>query len=104
MGGSDAFHKFFGKIGNISSALQRAKPKFDAKKKRDMLRYAVYIHATDGYASSLSWGEIDPDFAATPVLVTFEENGKRLATPKRRDGRRCIARRLCDGKHGRCGN
>ncbi len=61
--------------------LQRAKPKFDAKKKRDMLRYAIYIHATDGYASSLSWGEIDPDFAAKPVLVTYEENGKRLDRP-----------------------
>ena len=61
--------------------LQRAKPKFDPKKKRDLLRYAVLVHATDGYAAAISWGEIDPDFAAKPVLVTVEENDKRLSRP-----------------------
>jgi hypothetical protein len=61
--------------------LQRAKPKFDPKKKRDMLRYAVLVHATDGYATAISWGEIDPDFAAKPILVTVEENDKRLERP-----------------------
>ncbi|HEV7534994.1 MAG TPA: hypothetical protein VGP90_05120, partial [Acidimicrobiia bacterium] len=39
--------------------LQRAKPTFDPKKKRDALRYAVLVHATDGYATSIAWGEID---------------------------------------------
>jgi hypothetical protein len=61
--------------------LQRAKPKFDLKKKRDALRYAVLVHATDGYAAAIAWGEIDPDFAAKPVLVTVEENGQRLQRP-----------------------
>jgi hypothetical protein len=61
--------------------LQRAKPRFDAKKKRDALRYAVLVHATDGYATSIAWGEIDPDFANKPVLVTVMENGKKLGRP-----------------------
>ena len=61
--------------------LQRAKPKFDPKKKRDALRYAVLVHATDGYATSIAWGEIDPDFAGKPILVTVEENGKKLGRP-----------------------
>jgi len=61
--------------------LQKAKPKFDPKKKRDALRYAVLVHATDGYATTISWGEIDPDFAAKPILVTVEENDKRLGRP-----------------------
>jgi len=61
--------------------LQKAKPKFDPKKKRDALRYAVLVHATDGYATTISWGEIDPDFASKPILVTVEENDKRLGRP-----------------------
>ncbi|HMC80668.1 MAG TPA: hypothetical protein VKO35_08975, partial [Acidimicrobiia bacterium] len=61
--------------------LQRAKPKFDPKKKRDALRYAVLVHATDGYATSIAWGEIDPDFANKPILVTVEENDKKLDRP-----------------------
>jgi hypothetical protein len=61
--------------------LQRAKPKFDLKKKRDALRYAVLVHGTDGYATAISWGEMDPDFADKPILVTVEENGKRLERP-----------------------
>ena len=61
--------------------LQRAKPKFDPKKKRDVLRFAVLVHATDGYATAISWGEMDPDFAAKPILVTVDENDKRLARP-----------------------
>ena len=61
--------------------LQRAKPKFDPKKKRDSLRYAVLVHAVDNYAAVVSWGEIDPDFAAKPVLITVEENGKKLDRP-----------------------
>ena len=70
-----------GKGVSLYDLLQRAKPKFDPKKKRDMLRYAVLVHATDGYATAISWGEIDPDFAAKPILVTVEENDKRLERP-----------------------
>jgi hypothetical protein len=61
--------------------LQKAKPKFDATKKRDALRFGVLVHATDGYATAISWGELDPDFAGKPILVTVEENGQRLGRP-----------------------
>ena len=61
--------------------LQRAKPKFDPKQKHDALHYAVLVHAVDNYEAVISWGEIDPDFAAKPVLVGVEENGKKLDRP-----------------------
>jgi DMSO/TMAO reductase YedYZ molybdopterin-dependent catalytic subunit len=61
--------------------LQRAKPKFDPKKKRDSLRHAVLVHAVDGYEAVVSWGEIDPEFAGNPVIVTVDENDKRLDRP-----------------------
>jgi hypothetical protein len=61
--------------------LKRAEPKFDVKKKRDALRYAILVHAIDNYDAVLAWGEIDPDFAAKPVLVSVDENGKRLERP-----------------------
>ena len=66
---------------SLLDLVQRAKPKFDAKKKRDALHYAVLIHAVDNYEAVLSWGEIDPDFAAKPVLVDVEENDKKLDRP-----------------------
>ena len=70
-----------GKGVPLLDLLQRAKPKFDAKKKRDAIHYAVLIHAVDKYEAVISWGEIDPDFGAKPVLVDVEENGKKLDRP-----------------------
>jgi len=61
--------------------LTRAKPKFDTRLKRDELRYAVLIHATDTYEAVISWAEMAPDFAAKPVLVDVEEDGKKLDRP-----------------------
>jgi len=61
--------------------LSRAKPKFDTKRKRDELRYAVLIHATDNYEAVVAWAEMATDFAAKPVLVDVEEDGKRLDRP-----------------------
>jgi DMSO/TMAO reductase YedYZ molybdopterin-dependent catalytic subunit len=61
--------------------LQRAKPRFDAKTKRDAIRYAVLVHAVDNYKAVISWAEIDPDFGAKSVLVDVEENGKKLDRP-----------------------
>jgi hypothetical protein len=61
--------------------LQRAKPRFDAKTKRDAIRYAVLVHAVDDYKAVISWAEIDPDLGAKPVLVDVEENGKKLDRP-----------------------
>ena len=54
---------------SLLDLLQRAKPKFNSKMKRDAIHYAVLIHAVDKYQAVVSWGEIDPDFGAKPVLV-----------------------------------
>ena len=66
---------------SLLDLLQRAKPKFNSKMKRDAIHYAVLIHAIDKYQAVVSWGEIDPDFGAKPVLVDIEENGKKLDRP-----------------------
>ncbi len=61
--------------------LNRAKPRFDTKVKRDELRFAVLIHATDRYEAVIAWAEMAADFAAKPVLVDVEEDGKKLDRP-----------------------
>jgi hypothetical protein len=61
--------------------LKRQQPKFDPKKKREALRYAILVHAIDNYDAVIAWAEIDPDFAAKPILVSVDENGKRLERP-----------------------
>ncbi len=61
--------------------LNRAKPKVESKAQRDVLRDAVLIHATDNYEAVVAWAEMATDFAATPVLVDVEEDGKRLDRP-----------------------
>jgi hypothetical protein len=66
---------------SLLDLLQRARPKFNSKMKRDAIHYAVLIHAIDKYQAVVSWGEIDPDFGAKPVLVDVEENGKKLDRP-----------------------
>ena len=63
---------------SLLDLLNRAKPKFNPKIKRDELRYAVLIHATDRYEAVVAWAEMAPDFAAKPVLVDVEEDGKKL--------------------------
>jgi DMSO/TMAO reductase YedYZ molybdopterin-dependent catalytic subunit len=66
---------------SLLDLLNRAKPGFDSKVKRDELRYAVLIHATDRYEAVVSWPEMAPDFEAKPVLVDVEENGRKLDRP-----------------------
>ena len=66
---------------SLLGLLNRAQPKFDTKRKRDELRYVVLIHATDNYEAVVAWAEMATDFAATPVLVDVEEDGKRLDRP-----------------------
>jgi len=66
---------------SLLDLLNLAKPKFDSKVKRDELRYAVLVHATDRYEAVVAWAEMAPDFAAKPVLVDVEEDGKKLDRP-----------------------
>lgn len=53
-------------------------PVFDASRNNDLLRRFIVASGADGYAVVLAWGEIDPEFAAEPVLVAFERDGQPL--------------------------
>lgn len=63
----------------LYDVLQAAKPSLRAEVKNDALRYAVVVHASDGYESVVSWGEIDPGFAHTQALLAVTEDGRSLA-------------------------
>jgi DMSO/TMAO reductase YedYZ molybdopterin-dependent catalytic subunit len=77
-GGSKTLHA---RGVSLLDLLNRAKPKFDPKVKRDELRFAVLIHATDKYEAVVAWAEMSTDFAGKAVLLDVEENGKRLDRP-----------------------
>ena len=36
------------------------------------------ISAKDSYEAVVSWGEIDPEYVDTPILLAWEEDGKTL--------------------------
>ncbi len=65
----------------LTEILATAGPKFDPAIKSVKLRYAVLVSASDGYQAVLSWGEIDPDFANTQVLLVYEQDGTLLPRP-----------------------
>ncbi|PZA06467.1 MULTISPECIES: molybdopterin-dependent oxidoreductase [unclassified Meiothermus] len=61
----------------LAEVIQRAGLKLEARK-NDKLRKFVLVTAKDGYAVIFSWGELDPEFGAQPVLLAWEEDGKPL--------------------------
>lgn len=78
--GKQETHRFRGAL--LTDVLAAAKPQFDPAVKHDELRHAVLVSAIDDYATVLSWGEIDPGFANTEVLLASEEDGHALARPQ----------------------
>ena len=50
--------------------------------KNDALRHAVLVTASDCYQAVVAWGEIDPRFATTEVLLAYEEDRQPLARPR----------------------
>ena len=66
----------------LTDVLTSAKPRFDAAVKNDPLRFAVRVGATDGYAAVVSWGEVDPAFGGTRVLLAVSEDHKPLTRPR----------------------
>ncbi|MGW6374448.1 molybdopterin-dependent oxidoreductase [Rhodococcus sp. NPDC055112] len=54
----------------------------DPSAKNPALRLAVLATGSDGYRAAVSWGEFAPDFAATPVLVAYAEDGRPLEQPR----------------------
>ncbi|HEY2725097.1 MAG TPA: molybdopterin-dependent oxidoreductase [Pseudonocardiaceae bacterium] len=78
--GKQEVHRFDGPL--LVDVITAAKPQFDPAVKHDELRHAVLVGATDGYRAALSWGEIDPGFAGTEVLLASEQDGHRLDRPR----------------------
>ena len=59
----------------LADVLALAQPKFRKSCPDDKLRFYVVITASDGYASILSWGEIDPAYGNRQPIVSLVENG-----------------------------
>ncbi len=53
-------------------------PKFDSTVKNDFLRFHVSATGSDEYQAIVSWGEFDPNFGNTPVLLATSEDGRPL--------------------------
>lgn len=73
-----------------------AQPNFNADVKNDKLSAYLVITGGDGYQSVIAWGEIDPDFAAQPILLAYAQDGQptdglRLVVPGDKHGGRYVS-------------
>jgi len=59
----------------LADVLAKAGPGFKSSCPNDKLRWYVEITGSDGYASILSYGEIDPSMGNRNPLVSLTENG-----------------------------
>jgi hypothetical protein len=48
----------------------------------DRLGTVIVATGTDGYSVAVAWAEIAADFAASPVVVAYTEDGEELARPR----------------------
>ncbi|WP_067474559.1 hypothetical protein [Actinomadura hibisca] len=46
--------------------------------RRDRLRTLITVHGGDGHSTLLAWAELDPEFAATRVLIAVTRDGRVL--------------------------
>ncbi|MCD0449774.1 hypothetical protein LO762_11320 [Actinocorallia sp. API 0066] len=88
-------HRFAGPL--LLDVVGEADPVFAGGDRKARLRFLLSLRADDGHRAVLSWGEIDPEFGAVPVLVALSRDGRpldvegpTLAVP----GDRCGARSL----------
>jgi hypothetical protein len=73
-------HIFRGAL--LFDVLTAAAPSFDPASKNDKLSFAVVVTGTDGYRSTLSWAEFDPDFGAGKDLLAFDQDHQGLTRPR----------------------
>ncbi|WP_238625282.1 molybdate ABC transporter substrate-binding protein [Aggregatilinea lenta] len=59
----------------LTSLFGDAQVNFNADVKNDKLSMYIVATGADGYQAVISWGEIDPDFGAQPVMVAYDEAG-----------------------------
>jgi hypothetical protein len=65
----------------LTSVIGLAGLRVDPDTKNDKLRHWVVATGKDGYQAVVSWGEIDPQYAGVPVIVSTSEDGRALAGP-----------------------
>jgi hypothetical protein len=89
-------HRFTGP--RLYDVLADAGPGFDPVRRKDRLRFLIAVCGADGHHAVLSWAEIDPDFAAAPVLLgvcvddtPLDAAGPQLVLPQDRCGGRHIS-------------
>lgn len=81
----------------LYDVIMAASPGFDPHAK-DRVRYLVAVTGADGHQATLSWGEIDPDYGDTDVLLAvavddqgLDGDGPQLAVPHDKGGSRYVA-------------
>lgn len=75
-GQGEQAHAYTGVL--LATLIDQAGMQLDPERKNDQLRKYLVITAKDSYEVVLAWGELDPEFANTPVLVAYEEDGAPL--------------------------
>jgi hypothetical protein len=70
-------HTFTGFL--LYDVLNFLKPKFDPDVKNDQLRFYASATATDHYQAIVAWGELDPVFGNTAVMLAVTQDGQTLA-------------------------
>jgi hypothetical protein len=90
-------HTFTGPL--LHDVLADARPAFDPARRKERARYLIRVRGADGHLALLTWAEIDPEFAAAPVLLAVALDGAplggegpQLVVPQDRCGTRYIRR------------
>jgi DMSO/TMAO reductase YedYZ molybdopterin-dependent catalytic subunit len=66
----------------LLDVMTAAGPRTDPAVKNPKLGLAVAATGADGYTATVSWGEFDPDFAGTDVLVALTQDHRALTRPR----------------------
>lgn len=74
------WHTYVGAL--LFDVVTAADPTVDPGRKHPLLAVTIVATGADGYTAAVTWGEIAPDFAATPVLVAYDEDGNPLDRPR----------------------
>ncbi|MEE2058400.1 molybdopterin-binding oxidoreductase [Rhodococcus artemisiae] len=66
----------------LSDILAAAVLAGDAEAHNPDLTFAILATGSDGYQATVSFGELSPNFGATPILVAYTEDGQPLDSPR----------------------
>jgi DMSO/TMAO reductase YedYZ molybdopterin-dependent catalytic subunit len=92
----------------LTDIVTAADPDVDTAGKHPLLPFTILAVGSDGYSAAVSWGEIAPELAATPVLVAYTQDGQpldeaKLVVPGDIEGARYVSRltelRIVDVRH-----